>query len=442
MGVVIDLGELRHIQQPLTPARRPPHPRVALAAVAGLLVALTAGSVPRTLPRSPIIVPARLGDTMVVERDRIHVVAAAPFLPPSTSTPALRDRVVSTYALPGGDLMFRTTATVSGAVLSVTSVGGTVLVSYQVDTVGAEATVAVAAGTGTALWRAPARLLRASATDGVALLRQYGPQFGKLDWYGVDLATGRHRWTLRQPALGASTDAGYTADGFPHRLVTVTADGHLEARDTVSGRLVATADVPAPPSWSRRGVTAWPAGDLVLVGGLGGVTAYALSDLGRRWTGPLDLSGRWVQNGCAGGICLVGYRGGVEVVDPVTGTPRWSSPRWSSAVEAGPCLLVTGTEGLEAQYPLAVVDARTGAVRGDFGRWRSVGPVRADGTIVGLRQRIGDDVVWYASLDPGTRSVRVLGAATRVSGDCQAAGDVLVCRGIDASVAIWPLTGS
>jgi hypothetical protein len=78
-------------------------------------------------------------------------------------------------------------------------------------------------------------------------------------------------------------------------------------------------------------------------------------------------------------------------------------------------------------------------VHGDFGEWRSAGSARADGTVVGLRQRIGDDVVFYALLDPATLTVRVLGMATEVSGDCQATTDVLVCRRIDAGVAIWPL---
>jgi len=80
--------------------------------------------------------------------------------------------------------------------------------------------------------------------------------------------------------------------------------------------------------------------------------------------------------------------------------------------------------------------------RGDFGAWWTAGAVRADGTVVGLRQRIGEDVVYYGLLDPARLAVRVLGTATAVSGDCQPTTDVLVCRRIDASVAIWPLAES
>jgi hypothetical protein len=59
--------------------------------------------------------------------------------------------------------------------------------------------------------------------------------------------------------------------------------------------------------------------------------------------------------------------------------------------------------------------------------------------VIGVRQRPGEDVVWFASLDPATLAVRVLGAAERVSGDCQTTAEVLVCRRLDASVGIWQL---
>ena len=200
---------------------------------------------------------------------------------------------------------------------------------------------------------------------------------------------------------------------------------------------------PGPPldgsGWSRRGITVWPTGDLVLIGGRGGITAYTLAGLVPRWHSTVELSGRWVQD-CLDAICVFGYRGGVQALDPGTGRLRWTEKRWTTAAEAGTYLLVSGNEGLEGSYPLAVVEPGTGAVHGDFGAWRAAGPPRADGTVVGLRQRIGDDIVFYALLDPARLTVRVLGTATTVSGDCQATTDVLVCRRIDAAVAIWPLT--
>jgi hypothetical protein len=435
--VLIDLGE-QHGRLPDVAApgrRRTPGSRATLAALSAVLLSSLAGAVALPAPAAPVIVPARLGENMFVEQSRLYVVSAGPEL----NDPTVNNKIVSTYALPAGRLLSRTTVAVTGAVFQVTSAGDTILVSYQVDTVGAEATVALAAGSDRALWRAPARMLSVSPQDGLVLLRENRPNLGDMHWYGVDLATGRPRWTFEQPVQGYTTEAGYVA-GFPRRLITATTAGHIEVRDTATGALVSAADVPAPAGWSRRGVSVWPVGDLMLVGGVGGITAYALADLGRRWRNDVDLSGRWVQD--CGAICVFGYRGGVQVLDPVTGRVRWAADHWTAAERVGRYLLVNGNKGLEGRYPLAVVEPETGALHGDFGEWRLAGTVRADGTVVGLRQRIGDDVVFYALLNPETLAVRVLGSATFVSGDCQPTTDVLVCRRLDASVAVWPLTES
>ena len=434
--VLIDLGE-QHGRLPSdaeAPRDRPQPSRTTLAALSAVLLIGLSGAAAEPGPVGPVIVPARLGDNMFVEQTRLYVVSAGP----EPREAAVHTNIVSMYALPAGELLSRTRVAVTGAVFQVTSVAGTVLVSYQVDTVGAEATVALAAGTDRALWRAPARLLSVSPADGLVLLRENSPRYGDLHWYGLDLATGRTRWSLTQPLPGFTTEAGY-ADGFPHRLITATTTGHIEVRDTATGTLVYQGDVTARPGWSWRGITVWPSGDLVLIGGLGGITAYTLAGLSPRWHSTVELSGHWVQD-CVDAICVFGYRGGVQALDPGTGRVRWAADRWTMAAEAGSYLLVSGDEGLEGRYPLAVVEPRTGLVHGDFGAWRVAGSARADGTVVGLRQRIGDDVVFYALLDPATLAVRVLGTATAVSGDCRATTDVLVCRRIDATVAIWPLT--
>ena len=136
-----------------------------------LLVATLTGSVHRPPPAPPKIVAARLGDSMFVGADRFYLVAAGA---------ADAVKTISTYGLPAGDLLARTTVTVPGAIFDVTSVGDTVLVSYQVDTVGAEATVALRASTSTRLWQRPARLLGVSAPGSLVLLRENSPQFGSL----------------------------------------------------------------------------------------------------------------------------------------------------------------------------------------------------------------------------------------------------------------------
>jgi hypothetical protein len=407
-----------------------------LTALSAVLLVALGGAAARALPVDPVIVPARLGDNMFVEQTRLYLIRNGTEPPGS----AVQTKIISMYALPAGKLLSLTTVAVTGAVFQVTSVADTVLVSYQVDTVGAEATVALAAGTDRAIWRAPARLLSVSPRDNLVLLRENSPYVGDLNWYGLDLSTGRTRWSFEQPVQGSTTPAAFT-DGFPRRLITASTTGRIEVRDTSTGALVSQRVATVPPGRSLRAVTVWATGDLVLVGWLGGITAYTLAGLSPRWHSAIELSGHWVQD-CVDAVCVFGYRGGVRALDPGTGRVRWTAGRWTAADEAGKYLLASGNEGLEGRYPLAVVEPDTGVVRGDFGAWWSVGTVRADGTVVGLRQRIGEDVVYYALLDPARLTVRVLGTATTVSGDCQATTDVLVCRRIDASVAIWPLTES
>jgi hypothetical protein len=435
--VLIDLGE-QHGRLPASAASRPrPHPfRTGLAGLATLLVLLLGGSVAGSRPVRATIVPGRLGVNMFVEQNRLYVVSPGPAL----NDAAVQKRVVSMYALPGGALLSRTTAAVTGAIFQVTSTDDLVLITYQVDTLGAEATLAVAAGTDRVLWRAPARLLSVAPEHGLALLQENQPLSGKLRWFGVDLRSGRTRWSFEQPAQGYTAEAR-GLDDFPRELITATVAGRIEIRDTRTGALVAASHVSAPPGWSWRGISVWPTGDLILVGGTGGITAYARADLSERWHNTQDLSGAWVRE-CAGMICLIGYRGGIRVLDTRTGRVSWAGNRWTRADPVWPYLLLSGDQGLEGRYPLAVVDPVTGVVHGDFGAWQTAGSVRADGTVVGRLQRIGDDVVFYALLDPAALAVHVLGAATGVSGDCRATTEVLVCRRIDASVAIWPLSES
>lgn len=429
--MVIDLGERRD----LPPAGRPaPHRRGLLAAVTVLLLLLVGGGAYRTPPAGPKVIEAHLADTMFVHGDRLFVVSAgeAPF------GAAIENEIISQYALPAGGLIDRTTVAVTGTILDVQATGGTILVSYQVDTVGAEVTVALIAGTGTARWRHSARLYAVSGTAGVVLLHDNDPQFGNQHWYGVDLATGRNRWTLGQPQFGYTTGAR-ESDGFPARLVTAGLDGHVEVRDAVSGRLTARADVQPPPDWRSQGISMWIADDLVLLGGRGGTTAYELGDLKKRWSNTVDLAERYVLPHCDDAVCVVGTFSGVEVLDPATGRPLWASSDFSSLQEVGPYLLADGPVGGQADEPQAVVDLRTGRRLGDFGDWRAGGDPRPDGTVAGLRQGTGQDVLWYAVLDPATRTARVLGSADRISGHCQVTAQVLVCRRADASIGIWTL---
>jgi hypothetical protein len=439
--VVIDLGELPSPgDQPIraVAGAAPPRPyRTVLAAITIVLAAMLTGAAHVNPPAPPLIIPARLGDSTFVVGDRLFLVSAGPAL----AGGAVQNKIISTYALPAGTLLSLTTVAVAGAIYDVTAVGDTVLVSYQADSFGAVRTVALAAGTDRAMWRRPARLLGISPSGGLVLLREKLPQFGPLHWYGIDLASGDIRWALEQPVDGYVTETGYV-DGFPHWLVTVDLAGRLEVRDTTTGTVTAARTIAVPADWATHGIAFWPDGDLVLAGDHAGATAYSVPDLTERWHAPVDLYSSYIGPGCGDAVCLFSPRGaGIRVLDRATGRDLWTSDRWSYGDQVGPYLIVGGGGGTRRSETLNVVATLTGRVRGDFGPWQDVGPALPDGTVVGLREQPAEDVVWYARLDPATLRVRVLGAANHVSGQCQTATDVLICRRVDATVGIWRLSG-
>ena len=440
--VVIDLGELPHDrQQQVRPASgaRPPHPyRSLLAGLAVVLAAMLTGSVHRAAPTPPTVIPAGLGDTTFAARDRYFVVG-------STGVRlgrSLRNRIIAEYELPSGRLLSRTSVVVTGAINHVTAAGGVILVSYQIDTVGAHDTVAIEPGTGQVRWRHPARVMTVSPDGGLVLLRAEVVAGQPAHWYGLDVRSGATRWAVDEPAAGFTTMAGDDESGFPSRLVTVTVGGHLETHDPWTGVRTAVTTIDAPTEWRLRGLNVAVVNDLVLIGGHRGITAYGLFDLSLRWHSPINFTEVFALPRCGDAICLFGPFGGMHVLDPATGVRRWGTARWALAERAGAYLLVSGNDRPEGQQPLVVLDPGSGRERGTLGPWQPVGRIRPDGTVVALRVQLGERRVWYALLDPASLGVRLLGKADSVSGDCQVTVQVLICRRVDASVGIWPLEPS
>jgi len=222
-------------------------------------------------------------------------------------------------------------------------------------------------------------------------------------------------------------------------LITATEAGQVEVRDTVTGTVTATARVPIEPTRAGADVPILIAGDLLMVGAPTGTTAYALPGLAERWHSDVDLTGRWLQQSCGGAICSLSWEGGLWVLNPGTGTMRWSDDRWNYADQAGAYLLAADDTAGGRTQRISILEPANGRVLGDFGEWHSIGDAAADGTVIGLRELMTDNVVWYARLDSATQGVRLLGKAESVAGDCQTTPDVLVCRRIDASVGIWSL---
>ncbi len=291
---------------------------------------------------------------------------------------------------------------------------------------------ATSAADGRRLWQRTARLVAASAADGIALLSDDHGEFA------VDLATGALRWSVPRPADGYITEAG--PDGtYVRWLVLVTDSGRLETRDARTGRLLARRTL--SPQTGRANGLIWPTGDLILVDtGGAGFDGYRLPALDRVWRTTVDLSQSWMQADCGVAICTYRQQRGMTALDPATGRELWDSERWAYAEPAGKYLLATANDG-EADVPQrlgARPGQRAGArqlrqLAGDRRHARRRAWSTASSTIRGSYQ------MWYGVLDPATRQVRVLGSADRVSGGCETGAKALICRLVDASVAVWRL---
>ena len=415
MHNVIELGEVRREQTPEAAVVPLPY-RALLGLLTLLLIPLLAASDHRKAPPSPVIIPAHLGDTTYVDGDRLFVVGSGPDL---LGTEVKR-RIISAYTLPGTRLLSQTTVAVSGQIYDVRQAGDLILVAYQVDATGNQAVVGLTAGTDKALWRRPAGLLAVSAADGMVLLTTPSAVTG------ADLATGADRWSAPAQATGAGWVAGY-----PRWLVGTTPAGRIETRDARTGRVLASIAGPG---------TAEPVGDLLLSdAGPGGLTGYHLPELSRRWRSDVDLSQSWTQTACGAVICAFRPQRGITVLDPATGRQLWTAERWAFAEPFGPYLIATVLNRGADDPKQWILDPVTGRVLGDFGPWQALGAGPAPALLSGVRDTPGGFVVWYGVLDPRTGRASILGAAQQVSGDCQIDAGVLICRLVDASVAVWRL---
>lgn len=419
--VLIDLGEPGHA--PDRPARRRPVSyRVPLGLLALALVALVGGAGHLGPPIAPTVIPARLGDTVLVDGNLMFLAGSGP----AVLGTDVENRTVAVYALPEAKLLSRTTVAVSGAISQVRVAGDILLVEYQIDTNSAWAVVALPVGADRALWRHSGRLSGASVADGLALVDDLD---GKV---ALDLRTGRDRWRVPAPADVYIAEAGGTTE-YPQWLVGVTAGGRLEVRDARTGRVLASAEV------EKGGDGISPVGDLVLVDGPApGIAAYRLPALTKVWQSATDLPPTWMRTDCGDLVCVFTGQRAMTALDTATGRARWQSDQWGYAEPAGDRLITTLGVEPDGRPQIWVADRRTGQSLGNFGHWHYLGEA-AGGTLYG--QYAVDDgyTVVYGHLDPATLRTRVLGHLDRVSGNCQTGGGALICRLVDASVVVTSL---
>jgi outer membrane protein assembly factor BamB len=299
---------------------------------------------------------------------------------------------LAAYALPGGRPLWRVGAS-DLRPSAVERTGELVLTAEAGPGAGATTTVARSVATGQVRWSRPGRVLVSadrSAGFGVSEVRSLTGPGRRIEGpvVGVDLATGRPRWSVPVPVTGVVEPV----PGDPARVLVLQDTGQARLLDAVTG--VPVGAVLLPPADYAPDNPALAGGRLLLRHPSGPrrlVTGYDLPALTRRWAVPVDTRIDTVR-ACGRLACLWDGRT-IRAVDPADGSARWTAP----------------TDG-----------------------WR---PLPGRGTEVAVRPAAGR--VRVAVLDE--RGVRVVGVLPAAATECRTAGSVLVCRTAADRLGVWRL---
>ncbi|MGK5443033.1 PQQ-binding-like beta-propeller repeat protein [Micromonospora sp. URMC 105] len=423
---LIDLGDVR--EEPV-PARRPPRdagrPARVAAALVLTLVSL-AGAAPTTPPTS-FTVPARPSTRALLQDDRL-------FLVEPVDGPGGQGGGLTAYAVPAtgrGALapLWRVPLPPSRNADALSVHRDVVLVTGDVSEDGPGTIFAFDVATGRLRWQRPGGEVL-PAGDALLTVEGGGAEPGRVS--SVDPGTGLLAWSVP-----TSVHAGYRygPDGVD-RIVVGLPSGQIEVRDARSGAQLRSAHLnPGELPVHHR---SQPVGDLLLVvrDQAALVTAYGLDGLERRWEIRLGLVAYF--NTCGPLLCAYGQTGGMWALDPASGAVRWRATRWNGNGPAqGGRVPVTGP-GTGSQDALAILDTATGEVVDDLGDWDLIGGHPTEGRLIGAR-RDGDDRLTVAEVDVAGGRTRTLDVLADVSGDCQTAGRLLVCRRVGGSYGIWRL---
>ncbi|SDY46928.1 PQQ-like domain-containing protein [Micromonospora pattaloongensis] len=460
MGV-IELGEVGRDDLPPEGPRRRPGRRadnrwLTAGGLFALVLATMAGGGPRSGPLPEATIPARLGAQTVAAGDRLFVIDPAERVDPSGM---VAEPSIAAYRLPDARPLWRVPLPVarvrgSGAIDS--RIVGETLVMTAAATPGVDsgfATAALDVRSGTTLWRRPGHAI-GRTPGGLVLLGLSSPRSAPdaaARYAALSPRTGAVRWSL---AAGGRVAFDFD-DEQVRAMITIAPPNRLAVHDVETGTTVRAVALPGERVDPQLlGVDV--AGGLLLLRDdeRGTVTAYGLDRLERRWTRPLDASGRSYVSACGDAVCVQDFdEGGLRVLDPRDGRIRWSHAHLMPPIRIGARMLAWNPgsgcrnpwlcrELPDASGVLTVVDPATGKILGELGPWQWTdrpGP-RGDLLAVRIDSRTGRAQV--ARLDPATLTVRTLGMLTGVSaagGGCGVDGTTLHCRRRDASVGVWRL---
>ncbi|WP_244876534.1 outer membrane protein assembly factor BamB family protein [Winogradskya consettensis] len=317
----------------------------------------------------------------------------------------------------------------------------------------ARSTTVLDGGTGALRWRSPTPLQALAAGQGLVTSEsfragtEYDPESGEpgrlygttsqtlhtepalsTSLEGVELATGRHLWSVTVPGSVATVWTGTAVVVFSADRVTVRSPSTGEVL-----RERAVADSGAWPMWGEV------AGDTVLVhhgafGEGGEVVAYALDTLDERWQqNQPDSQGS--SSTCVGLPCRK-TRTDLTVLDPRTGTALWSAGNDLDLVAFGNDAIL---ELRSLSTPQRVVDRGTGRVRVELGTWSSFVDLADSRGYLLMRPEPGAGLV-LGLLRRGAPAIQLLGRIPRAAAACERDEKYLACR-VGGSAEVYQYLG-
>ena len=245
---------------------------------------------------------------------------------------------------------------------------------------------------------------------------------------GIDLTTGATAWTITAAGAVNLFDAG----GDRPAVLLLTSKA-LQLVDGARGEIRQRVALPAVDG---SGPTSGDVvGDLMLVhyGAYGSISrevAYSPETLARRWSRSVPPESPDPPR-CTDMLCAAG-RGGMHVLDPVTGRPQWRVPDGMDLIRRGDVVLQAGHE---SGVPERLLDPVTGAARVDLTGWRTWVNVVADHPLVLERDR-ADGTGVFGVVVARHDMVQPLGVTDGPVSDCVADQRYVVCR-TDGGLRVW-----
>jgi len=247
---------------------------------------------------------------------------------------------------------------------------------------------------------------------------------------GLDLGTGRVRWTVSErgsvyvvPALGDATGFVVIA---ADRLSWLATDTGAVLREQPLPRF-AGSDISYPEPMGEVLILRHNVSDT----GAGTATAFGMDTLEQRWqvTEPAQDGG---SGSCLGLPCEQdGDR--LAVLDPATGVPLWYASRQVTVLSHGhDALELRGT----SKTPVRVLDARTGRVKVDLSGWQTVTDASDRAPIVVYRAQAPTGRAGFGVLAPGASRVQLLGLSSQRVEQCASDEKYVACR-TGNGVEVW-----